>query len=53
MEKETIIKMYTALKKISQYDSPAILQKTSQDNYGLNYDEAIEMAYEDIIYEAK
>ena len=48
-----IAKLYTALKRITLYDSPARLRKTSDKNWGLAYEEALEFAYENIQQEAK
>lgn len=39
---------YEALKEISKYDSPHWLRKNAEKKYGLSYDEALEMAYENI-----
>ena len=46
-------KLYDALKRISSYTPPEKLRKTSGRVYGLDGDEAIEMAYENVIQEAK
>lgn len=46
-------KLLEALKRISQYDHPDKLRKRSERDYGLDAGEAIEMAYENVIAEAK
>ena len=43
----------TALRRIAAYDSPARLRRDSERSYGLDYAEALEMAYENIQGEAK
>ncbi|MBD2700127.1 hypothetical protein IC229_05740 [Spirosoma sp. BT702] len=41
--------MLSTLKKIAKdYQSPYVLSKNSQKLYGLDYEEALEMAYENI-----
>lgn len=45
--------MLATLKKISKdYQTPSQLQRGSNKNWGLNYEEALEMAYENIQREA-
>lgn len=44
--------MLNALKKIKAYQSPAKLRKDSSKDWGLDFEEAIEMAYENIQNEA-
>ncbi len=46
-------KMFDALKRITRYHSPERLRKISEKEYGLTGDEAIEMAYENVLIEAK
>lgn len=46
-------KLYDALKRIAAYAPPENLRKHSERVYGLEGDEAIEMAYENVIQEAK
>lgn len=46
-------KLYDALKRIGSYTPPEKLRRTSERTYGLEGDEAIEMAYENVIQEAK
>lgn len=43
---------YDALKRITAYMSPTKLQRTSEKKYGLPFDEALEMAYENVLAEA-
>lgn len=50
---ELNIKMYNALKRITQYQSPERLRRTSQKQLGLEYEEALEYAYENVIADAK
>ena len=45
--------MYVALRRISKYEPTERLRRHSEKCYGLNADEAIEMAYENVIQEAK
>jgi hypothetical protein len=45
--------MYTALKRITKYMTPAQLRRTSRKQYGLDPDEALEMAYENVLTEAR
>lgn len=46
-------KLYAALKRISQYDNPMKLARRAEKDYGLEPEEAIEMAYENVLNEAK
>jgi len=46
-------KMYQALKRISQYELPEKLRRNAERDYGLDYEEALEMAYENVLHEAK
>lgn len=43
----------TALRRILAYDTPARLRRESEKSYGLEYTEALEMAYENIQGEAR
>lgn len=45
--------MYLALKRILAYQSPARMRKNSERDWGLNFEECIEMAYENIQQEAR
>ena len=38
--------LYTALKRITLYDSPERLRRASEKNWGVPFEEAIEMAYD-------
>lgn len=42
-----------ALKKITMYDQPERLHKRAEKSYGLTGEEAIEMAYENVLNEAR
>lgn len=44
---------YDALKRITQYDNPERLRRRAEKDYGLDGFEAIEMAYENVLAEAK
>lgn len=44
--------MLTTLKRIKAYQSPEKLRKDSEKDWGLSFEEAIEMAYENIQSEA-
>ena len=44
---------FDALKEIASYQSPAALRRSSEKQYGLSAEEALEMAYENIIQAAK
>lgn len=44
--------MLNALKKIKAYQSPEKLRKDSEKDWGLDFEEAIEMAYENIQLDA-
>lgn len=45
--------MWATLKEISKYQSPEKLRRQSEKQYGLSYEEALEMAYENVIEAAK
>lgn len=45
-------RMYDALKRITKYMAPERLRRVAQKKYGLEPDEAIEMAYENVLAEA-
>jgi hypothetical protein len=51
MSKE--LKLYDALKRITMYQSPSQLRKSAEKQYGLSAEEVIEMAYENVLIEAK
>lgn len=44
---------YDTLKRIASYDSPERLRKRSERDYGLPFEEALEMAYDNIREEAR
>lgn len=46
-------RLFDALKKITAYHSPDELRRVSERKYGLEGDEAIEMAYENVLNEAR
>lgn len=51
---ELLVRLYKALKKISQgYQTPVQLRKNSEKQYGIGYEESLEMAYENLQAEAK
>lgn len=47
------LRYFDALKRIASYQSPEQLRRVSEKQYGLEYVEALEMAYENVIDEAK
>ena len=53
MTQKKIEQMYNALRRITMYDNPARLKKTSGARYGLPDFEAIEYAYENVLAEAR
>lgn len=54
MNEKHYARMYEALKRIKAYQSPEHLKRFSQKEWGLDdASEAIEMAYENVIHEAK
>ena len=44
---------FDALKRIGAYSSPQYLRDHSEEEYGLLFDEALEMAYDNVIEEAR
>jgi hypothetical protein len=50
---EDYARMYVALRRIVDYMPPGRIRRQSQKLYGVDGDEAIEMAYENVIGEAK
>lgn len=46
-------KLYDALKTITRYHPPRQLRHAAKRHYGIEYEEALEMAYENILAEAK
>jgi len=47
------LKMYSALSHIAKFDSPERLRRHSEKDYGVSYEEALEMAYENVLQVAK
>ena len=50
---ELIRKLYAYLKEISKYQTPERLRKHSQRDWGCDYQEALEMVYENVLETAK
>jgi hypothetical protein len=50
---ENELRYFDALKRITKYQTPEQLRKHSMRDYALSYYEALEMAYENVIQEAK
>ena len=46
-------KLFDALYRISRYTPPEKLERTAEHDYGLSGAEAISMAYENVLQEAK
>jgi len=46
-------RLFDALKRITRYDSPERLSKRAERDYGLEPYEALEMAYENVLAEAR
>lgn len=46
-------RLYTALKRITQYDSPERMRRESEKAFGLDYEEALGYAYDNIQGEAR
>lgn len=44
---------FNALKRIASYQSPERMRRAAEREYGLQAEEAIEMAYENVLAEAK
>lgn len=44
---------YDALKRITMYDPPERLRKRAERDYGLSGNEAVDMAYENVLNEAR
>jgi hypothetical protein len=51
-QKQNYNQMINALRRIKAYDSPEKLKKNSQKDWGLEYEEALKMSYENIQNEA-
>jgi hypothetical protein len=52
MSIESEQRLFDALKRITTYMPPGKLEKVCEKKYGLERDEAIEMAYENVLQEA-
>lgn len=46
-------RLYAALRRIAAYDTPSRMRKSSQKDWGCDYEDCLEMAYENIQEEAK
>jgi hypothetical protein len=54
MNEKHYAQMFAALKRITQYQQPERLKKRAWNDWGLgNSSEAVEMAYENVLQEAK
>lgn len=54
MKPQQIIKMYAALERIAKgYQTPDQLRRNSEKDWGVSYEESLEMAYENLQAEAK
>jgi hypothetical protein len=53
MKKNYERQYFDTLKRIARYSSPEHLRDHSEEEYGLLFDEALEMAYENVIEEAR
>lgn len=51
-QKQQFNQMLESLKRIKTYQSPSQLRKDSEKDWGLDYEEALEMSYENIQAEA-
>lgn len=50
---ERELALWEALRKIASYDSPERLKRNALRQYGLEPEEVMEMAYENVLTEAK
>lgn len=50
---ELELKLLGALRRIASYDTPDRLRKNSVNDWGCDFEEAIEMAYENVQAEAE
>jgi hypothetical protein len=46
-------KLLNALRRIAAYDTPAQMRRSSWTDWGVDYEECLEMAYENLQREAK
>jgi hypothetical protein len=53
MSTQTEIRYFDALKRITRYQSVERLRKKSEQDWGLLFEEALEMAYENVLDDAK
>ncbi len=53
MTKSNELRYFDALRRITQYAKPESLRRSSERQYGLPYEEALEYAYENVIQEAR
>lgn len=51
--KQTIIRLHGALKRITKYQTPKQMRRSSDRDWGLPFEECIVMAYENIQQEAE
>ena len=47
------VRLFEALKRITRYETPERLRKHGEVAYGISGDECVDMAYENILEEAK
>lgn len=52
-ERSDFNQMHHALSRIKEYQTATQLKKSSRRDWGLDYEESLEMAYENVIDEAK
>lgn len=52
-QQKDYLQMKEALERIKSYQSPSELHRNSERDWGLDYEEALEMAYENVLNEAK
>lgn len=52
-EQKTIIRLYATLRVIAKYQTPEQLRRRCEKMYGLDYEEALGYAYENIQQTAK
>jgi hypothetical protein len=46
-------RFHFALTRITKYQTPKQLRRSAEREYGLSYEEALEMAYENVLEEAR
>lgn len=47
------VRLFAALKRITQYDAPEKLRRRAERDYGVGPEDAVEMAYENVLSDAK